>query len=315
MLYHGVCEGGGQDMYASRRFVPARVFEQHVRLYQQYGTIMSPAEAFGLPSRTRNPIVITFDDGYANNYSLAFPILQQYRAKATVFLTTGFIDRRVFLGTDWLDYLLHKTPGDVHEFGWKGQRVRLSEAGEETNEWRPGAREFLKQLPFEETHAFLQGLQEWLGVHYDWDSVPRPLIPLSWHEIHKMRESGLVTFGAHTFSHPILSRCAIDVQEFEIGESKRRVESELDKECSLFAYPNGRSGDYTQATKSLLAAAGFTYAFTAEGGHNTTEPQDAYELKRWGTGMSQADLIYLLAGGASAMAQLSRLTSPAPPAQ
>ncbi|MBN8730166.1 MAG: polysaccharide deacetylase family protein [Acidobacteria bacterium] len=259
--------------------------------------------------------MITFDDGYANNYSLAFPILQRYRAKATVFLTTGFVDRRIHLGTDRLDYLVHNAPGDIHEFVWRGQRIRLRENADGPGEEAPGAREFLKRLPFEETHAFLQGLQERIGIHYDWDAVPPALLPLHWHEIRKMHESGLVVFGAHTFSHPILSHCPVDVQEFEIGESKRRVEGELGVECTLFAYPNGMREDYTQETKTLLTAAGFTYAFTAEGGHNAAEPQDPYELKRWGTEMNQADLIYLLAGGASAMAQLTRLTSSAPPAQ
>ncbi|MBS1824088.1 MAG: polysaccharide deacetylase family protein [Acidobacteria bacterium] len=288
ILYHGVCETACTNGLF-RKMLPLDMFEQHLKVYKSYGTAISLQEAMAGSRSIRNPIVITFDDGYANNYNLVFPLLQAYGIPATVFLTTGFIDRKVFLGCDWIDYIAFHSQGEDAKS--KAERcVHLSR--------------YYKSLPHPDAQSFLDRLQRDSHVEYTWRAIPRGLEPLSWDEIRAMRRSGLISFGSHTFSHPILSRCSSEVQEFELSEAKRRIECELDEECRFFAYPNGMADDYTEVTKSLAAKAGYTLALTAETGYNCPPFADQYELRRWGGGITSTKLAYLVSGGARAVEYL-----------
>ena len=85
---------------------------------------------------------------------------------------------------------------------------------------------------------------------------------LSWSEIKEMHESGLVTFGAHTVSHPILTRVHIDSAEQEIVLSKRMVEEKLGAPVTVFCYPNGKSSDFNEEIKNVIQKEGFEAAFT-----------------------------------------------------
>lgn len=288
ILYHGVCETARTNGLF-RKMLPVDMFEQHLKVYRNYGTAISLQQAMEGSSSIKNPIVITFDDGYANNYSLAFPLLQAYGIPATVFLTTGFIDRKVFLGSDWIDFIAFRSHGDDAK-SKEDRCVHLSS--------------HYKSLPHTETQAFLDDLQRNSDVEYTWHAIPRGLEPLNWDEIRTMRKSGLISFGSHTFSHPILSHCSGEVQQFELSEAKRRIETELNEECRFFAYPNGMADDYTEVTKSLAAKAGYTLALTAETGYNCPPFTDQYELRRWGGGITPTKLAYLVSGGARAVEYL-----------
>jgi peptidoglycan/xylan/chitin deacetylase (PgdA/CDA1 family) len=67
-----------------------------------------------------------------------------------------------------------------------------------------------------------------------------------------MRDSGLIQFGAHTHTHPILGRCSAEVARDEIFTSRSRIMAELQQLPSLFAYPNGQDNDYTATTQDYL---------------------------------------------------------------
>lgn len=306
VLYHGVCEtASAQGLY--RKMLPVEIFEEHLKVYKRYGTAVSLQEAIEGAGTIRNPIVITFDDGYANNYDLAFPLLQTYSIPATIFLTTGFIDRKVFLGCDWIDYIAFNSCPREPSFRWRDRLIAV-EAGEPRSKENLCVRlsRYYKSLPYPDAQEFLDALQTHADREYTWHAIPPGLKPLRWDEIRTMRKSGLISIGSHTYSHPILSRCSGEVQEFEVVEAKRRIESELDEECRFFAYPNGMSADYNDVTKSLVAAAGYEVALTAETGYNCPPFKNQYELRRWGGGITPAKLAYLVSGGARTLEYLRR---------
>ncbi len=301
MLYHGFREMAARENNgAMRKLLPIETFEEHVKIYVRYGAPLSLHEVVERVSSSKNGIVITLDDGYANNYHLAFPVLQKYQFPATIFLTTGFIDRKVFLWSDWLDHLVYAAPPGDSVFEWNQMAIRVKLE-------KDGARgpviatlkRFLKKWAIEEIFGFLKALQVHLRVDYRWDEIPPALQPLRWEDIRAMQRSGLVSFGGHTCSHPILSRCTSEVQRFEVFEAKRRIEEELPETCSMFAYPNGKHGDYTEATKGLLREAGYTLAVTTESGYNRPSSSERYELRRWGADdVSSEHLTFLVSGGA-----------------
>jgi len=95
---------------------------------------------------------------------------------------------------------------------------------------------------------------------------------------------GGVSFGAHTVTHPILSRVSAERARWEIVESKREIEKQIGVTVSTFAYPNGRIGDFDASTKETLKAEGFQSAVTTVFGTNPCPPErwDPLELRRGG---------------------------------
>jgi len=279
MLYHGFCPGSSRDQRFPR-LMPIDEFEKQIRLFVNQGT---PLRLEDLANEPSDGVVVTFDDGYASNYELAFPILQKYDFPATVFVTTGFVDRWVPLWGDWLEFLIMGRHPDA--------------TSEELAQTISELKGQLRARPIGEIHAFLHSLSAHLQIYYDWSRIPDVLRPLSWDQIRHMRNSGLISFGAHTVSHPVLSRCPEATQEEEIINSKIRLEEELDEPCTLFAYPYGKRSDYTGRTKKFVEDAGYLLALSAESGFNQPLLSDHYELKRWGGDIGNDDVGYIISGG------------------
>jgi peptidoglycan/xylan/chitin deacetylase (PgdA/CDA1 family) len=101
---------------------------------------------------------------------------------------------------------------------------------------------------------------------------------LDWRQIEEMHRAG-ISFGAHTKSHPILSRLGDRDLEEEIAGSKRTIENHLNAPVVTFAYPNGRKGDYDERAKNILAKVGFSCAVTSCRGLNYRY-FDPFELSR-----------------------------------
>jgi peptidoglycan/xylan/chitin deacetylase (PgdA/CDA1 family) len=88
---------------------------------------------------------------------------------------------------------------------------------------------------------------------------------LNWEQIKEMHESGLVSFGAHTISHPILTRISLESAENEISHSKNEIEKILNYKIKYFSYPNGSKADYNELIIELVKKSGYDYAFTTGG--------------------------------------------------
>jgi peptidoglycan/xylan/chitin deacetylase (PgdA/CDA1 family) len=294
LLYHGVCEGSLHDS----RFptlMPLKQFERQVEFLAKRA---KPLRLERLAQGQGEGVVLTFDDGYANNFHLAFPVLLKYEFPATVFLATGFVDRAIPLWGNWLQFLLSCAPRRNSCLVWRDERVplRLRDC-ESVDALAVEFRHRLRRMAIADIHDFLRALESQLQICYDWDRAPQELHPLTWDQVRAMRRSGLVAFGSHTVSHAVLSRCAADVQASEIAASKKRVESELGEACPAFAYPYGQSGDFTGETRRIAAAVGHTLVLTAEPGFNTPSRSCPVDLKRWGANLGLDELDFIISGG------------------
>jgi peptidoglycan/xylan/chitin deacetylase (PgdA/CDA1 family) len=141
--------------------------------------------------------------------------------------------------------------------------------------------------------VFLVGLYTGKGQIFWWDedtlrespSLYEELRTLHWEEILEMQSSGLVTFGSHTMTHPHLGRLDKSSIDFELEQSKRLLEENLQREVKFFAYPGGikKYGDISDASRSALIEKGYGLACTSESGRNSVT-EDNYALKRLGIG-------------------------------
>lgn len=206
-----------------------------------------------LPARAA---AITFDDGYADNLTIALPILQRYRFPATVFVATGFLDG----GRMWNDTVIESIRStedeeiELTDFGLEGRypvkrvqdrKVALARAINAA-----------KYLPNERrTQCVARFAQRYARA------LPSDLM-LTSKQVQALHSGG-VGIGAHTVSHPILSMLTRDEAEAEIVAGRQQLENLLDHRVSLFAYPNGRPGtDYLPVHAELVESLGFDAAVT-----------------------------------------------------
>jgi peptidoglycan/xylan/chitin deacetylase (PgdA/CDA1 family) len=228
-----------------------------------------------------NPVVLTFDDGYRSNYSLAYPLLREYGMPATIFLTTDFVDAKRLQWTDRVEYAIDHASGDAVAAAYTGAAADLDPRA------LRGAlliqfKSRMKRVPQEQRAQLVDELEATLGCSLATaPQVPDLYRPLDWPEVREMLASGLVSIGSHTASHFILSRCAPEVVREDLRSAKRIIEERLDAPCPLFCYPNGGRGDFDDSTRAIVQEAGHTCALTTVVGFNDSR-SDVYELKRVG---------------------------------
>jgi len=218
---------------------------------------------------SKNTAIITFDDGYKDNYTVAYPILKKYNLPATIFLTTGHIDNNELLWWDKVSYIISKT---------KIKKVRLEGLGNFSLSIKEKAvrkiQKKLKNLDNDKKNSLLLQLEKELKV-----KIPKSSnLFLSWNNVKEMSMNN-ISFGAHTVSHPILTRMSFNQAKHEIINSKNQIERVIDKKVSLFAYPNGTIRDMSTTIDEFLKKAGFKFALSTVYGLNKL---GSFRLKRIG---------------------------------
>ncbi len=237
--YHGLSspQEGNRLIHTGKKQIKTEEFEEHLRIITRYGHPITLEEAVKNKKLPPHPVVLTFDDGYKNNYSYAFPLLKKYHVPATIFVTTGFIDRTAYQWADRLAYIMENAPTEKIDFYWDGDKLTLElrSPAEKEKSIRIIKNYVKNVIPSEKIFLFIENLQNQLGVEYDWSRIPEDQLPLTWDEIRQMKDSGLISIGSHTVTHPILSRCTLEEQRKELSESQQRIADQLGAECNLFA--------------------------------------------------------------------------------
>lgn len=304
LMYHGVVEK--PLSVGDWCFLPADRFRRQIEYLRREFDVVPLATAVERLSSgrvTRPTAAITFDDGYQNNYDVAFPILKKARLPAIVFLTTGLIDTEATL---WFCRLVQAL-GDTTEkrLHWSGTSIDIGDMYEREKASRFLQQE-LKNLSPEALGRELRKVLSALRADID-KPVARdsPFRMLDSESVRAMAASGLIEFGAHTHGHAILSRLTPEKQQEEIERSVRLVESMSGSKCRFFAYPNGRKQDYDEASKRILRSLGMTAAVTTVFSENHALTP-LLELGRYGVGadLSEAGFIWL---AHHATARLGRL--------
>ena len=250
-------------------------FERTMRLVKSQFRVLPLAESVAglrdgrLPARA---LSITFDDGYADNYTLAAPVLSRLGLHATFFIATGYLDG----GCMFNDAVIHAIAGN------RGPQLDLESVGlgvlptATEGDRREAVRTLLNHVKYlvpEERSRVVHEISARAGV-----SRPRDLMMTSEQASKLAAEFDL---GGHTVHHPILARVSADLQRREIVEGKRRVEDLAGRSVTLFAYPNGvPDRDYGAHAVALAREAGFAAAMSTSAGY-ADRRSDLYQLPRF----------------------------------
>jgi peptidoglycan/xylan/chitin deacetylase (PgdA/CDA1 family) len=222
-----------------------------------------------------NTVVITFDDGYRDNYLNAFPVLKRLSVPVTIFLATDAIEYGSVLWHDRVFSAFRETRVPfLKEYGRMKNEYSLLTLGEKLLAQKEVLK-FLRSLDEAERLIWVDRLIERLSVD---NLKERSDLMLTWEEVRIMHRAG-VSFGSHTVTHPILSKIPMEKAREEVERSKQLIEERLGAPVQTFAYPNGTAEDFNVATKQMLKEAGYLCAVTTIFGTNKTG-QDLFELQR-----------------------------------
>lgn len=243
-------------------------------------------------------VVVTFDDGYADNLHQARPLLEAADVPATVFVAAGYVDGQQEFWWDELERILLATPelpeqleldigGRIYRwtFPQDGDNQAINQGwhvlAENDATPRQSAYRQLAALCHDLANPareeLLARLRAWAGL----EPFGRPdHRALTGEEIRALAVGGLVEIGAHTMTHPVLSILPRESQRTEIAESKQKLEAILGRPVTSFAYPFGGRQHYTAETIRLVREAGFHCACSNFPGHVRCGA-DPYQLPRF----------------------------------
>ncbi len=259
LMYHRACDN----------------FEEQMRHLHENCSVITFADLYGCIRNKKklpeNSVIITFDDGYRDNYTLAYPALKKYRHPATVFLATGHIGTEELFWWDKVDCIIKKS---------KAKKVSLSGLGTFSLADRAKAarsiQQKLKKIHERKKNRLIAELAEKLNVE-----IPRQKnLLLSWKDVREMGRNN-ISFGAHTVSHPILTKISLKQAKCEILNSKEKIEKMLGKKVSVFAYPNGSEDDMSDGIDYFLKRNGFIFSLSTVYGSNKIR-QPLFRLRRVG---------------------------------
>lgn len=279
LMYHRVVDLPSDPQLLS---VTPQHFAEHLEALRQYARPMHLSHLAQTLTDNKLPshsVVVTFDDGYADNLHNAKPLLERYDIPATVFVTSGHVGHQREFWWDELDRVLLR-PGTVprelclrinrQTYHWTlGEAASYTEVNyERYRDWHierpddPTLRQSLYRSLYHVLHALagnerqvaLDALATWVGAGLTGRATHRTLTT---DEVSRLAEGGLIEVGAHTVTHPVLSALSPTMQQAEVCQGKVSLEEILNRPVTSFAYPHGAM---TAQTVDLVRDTGFACA-------------------------------------------------------
>jgi len=222
-------------------------------------------------------VLVTFDDGYIDNYTLAYPILRKFGCPATFFVTSGFIDQPQVSWWDEIAWMVRSSSLEqLPPSRWNSQIIEFGADARET-----AVRTLLriyKTLPATATHEFLNHLADATLSGRCPETTARAEW-MTWDMIREMQDGGM-SVGGHTQSHPVLATLAPEHQHEEIAAGLQRLECELGQRPTAFSYPVGNHDSFNEITRACLADEGICWAFSYYGGFSRFPILDCLDIPR-----------------------------------
>jgi len=252
---------------------------RHVRKWYNVITMDELVDRLAKGGRFSSPsIVITIDDGYLNNYTEAYPVLKKLSIPAMIYLSTGFIGTE---DSTWVDDLMDmikvskKKTIKVPEL-LSDEPLDISTSGRKMQVFETIFNRMLS-LKHEKKLALMKKLRDILCVEESLRDVSDRRM-LNWNEVIEMKQNN-IDFGAHTISHPTLSKMELEQARREIYKSKEEIENRLGCNVSHFAIPNGKKEDFSEELKGYCKEIGLKTVASTEPGVVSAQ-SDPYFLRR-----------------------------------
>jgi peptidoglycan/xylan/chitin deacetylase (PgdA/CDA1 family) len=254
LLYHSVASGENNPYFGGEEFaahMDLLASEFRVVGADEYLWHLSPEKRFA-----RRSVMVTFDDGFENNYTVVQPIMEERRLPWVLFTTTQALDQPdKYLWFAGLRAVCLHT--DENQLELLGERWDLGQSADRLVVYSQ-VNEHVRRYPAAEA---IQAVCDWTATR--WNCVPQEYARsfcsmITAEQLYELDQSPLIEIGAHTHSHPFLTRVADDKLHLEIDEPSATLARLLGHRIRMFAYP---AGAYGQRETDRVANLGFDCAF------------------------------------------------------
>ena len=261
-MYHRVVKNMPKEMHDPSLFVSADTFEMHIKEAAKLFDIIPLENMFRITKKNRRQCAITFDDGWIDNYEIAFPILKKYKVPATIFLPVSFINsKRCF----WFENLYDIAKLSVAK---NVEQLFIQYFHEATPSWNPP---ILNSQTLSDLTSVLKYLQanildeliEKAYINLNITPSNKKMI-MDWEQISEMGQYG-ITFGSHGLNHRILQTLDSEQKRREIFKSCKILEKKAIPMVPFYSYPNGR---WDKESVAFVSEAGCQGAVTTHLGYN-----------------------------------------------
>jgi peptidoglycan/xylan/chitin deacetylase (PgdA/CDA1 family) len=296
LTYHRIAEPGADSFYDPVISATPESFHTQIEWLSNRVRLLTLDELIAQVesgSSCREPtMLVTFDDGYRDNFDVAVPTLRARNVPATFFIPTEFLESPRLPWWDHVACVIKQM-----QARWiTVERNRTGDSPPLVINLQTMSRNaaimtiisaFLNQTIADE-RWFLNQLAERAKVTIDSEGLGRELF-MTWNQVRQLADSGAgLMIGSHAHSHHRLSGLDSDTQSQELSGSKQILEARLGRKVKGLAYPYGWPGTYTNLTKVLTAQAGYHLAFSSREGINRLAKFDRYEIRRLGVGVADS---------------------------
>lgn len=275
LAYHGVNDGPNYlDL-----FMDVEKFEEQIVFLKRNYDVIALDHLVDLLRRgerpSRDSVVITLDDGFKDYYETVLPLAVKHQVPMTIFLTTGCLDSGQPTFVYFLILAMERARSGSLDLTDLGLGV-YSLDSHSKREWAVSRIDkHSRSLDAAVREKLLDAILARLGLSREDDFFKDRM--LTWAEVNKMKGS-CVSFGAHSVTHPVLSRIPLDEARREIETSRRRIIEETGVAPRVFAYPYGGRADINDDVIKAAQQAGFDAAVVLT--NETFSPENLYRIGR-----------------------------------
>jgi peptidoglycan/xylan/chitin deacetylase (PgdA/CDA1 family) len=254
------------------------LFEEHIRYITQHHNCLTFNDAASfMQNRTlpKDCVMITFDDGYKDNMNIALPIMEKYKVPFTVYVCTGFIDKKASLWWYEVESIIMRLKTIDIKLGVHTFKRDLNEAFEKISLIEE-VNNIFKTSSIQDQTKYIEQFRAISDLKFTYHKDF-----LTWDELRAFSKHPLVTIGAHTVHHPALACLNPNEMHEEIFLSKIRLEEELRIPVNHFAFPFGKKPQCSLREFQTCKELQFATASTTRFGHLQKEHFAApYSLPR-----------------------------------
>jgi peptidoglycan/xylan/chitin deacetylase (PgdA/CDA1 family) len=271
-------------------------FERHIRTISKYFQPISVDQAIqatnGAPL-PKNPILVTFDDGYRDNFEIALPILKRYGVRAVFFIATHYLSKRRTFWWDRVNFILKTSKRLRVELTYpKPMNIELGAASQRLRSIHSVLRVIKSHVGLD-LERFIEHVAEAAEVRWteDLDTQVAEAMLMTWDQVRELRAQGM-DVQSHTRTHRVLQTLDASELRTELEGSRQDLEEQLGERVSAISYPVGHRLADREDVRRSLRRAGYKIGFTnATGTHRVTN-FDPYDVSRISMGFGTSDSVF-----------------------
>ncbi len=283
LLYHGVTDhkNRGVQNYSGKH-VHVNEFYKQMNFIKKNCNVLSIDQVPSIIKKKnflKNSVVVSFDDGFENNYKIAVPILKKFSIPAVFYITAGMIGKKKMFWVDQIEDLINLTKKKEFflklsrklNFSIKNKKEKIIAINK--------IKKFCKKNSKLNKEKILKNLKKILNDVQPNINHSKNYKSMSWNQLKKISKNSLFTIGGHSYNHNIFSKMTNKDMKKEITKSINLLSKKLNLNIKHYAYPEGQKGDFNIATIKFLKSKKIICCPTAIHGDNPVNTNLFY-LKR-----------------------------------